>query len=70
MCVLGIAMAERAHILPQEHIFPQTLLTRMRQMTQIAAHRICCCGRNIQIHTDYRNPVEEKGLHGHSRERL
>ena len=24
------------------------------------------CGCNIQIHTDYRNPVEEKGWHGHS----
>ena len=25
-----------------------------------------CCGYNIQIHTDYRNPVEKKGWHGHS----
>ena len=24
--------------------------------------RICCCGRNMHIHTDYRDPVEEKGL--------
>ena len=25
-----------------------------------------CCGSNRQIHTDYRNPVEKKGRHGHS----
>ena len=25
-----------------------------------------CCGSNGQIHTDYRNPVEKKGQHGHS----
>ena len=25
-----------------------------------------CCGSNGQIHTDYRNPVEKKGWHGHS----
>ena len=25
-----------------------------------------CCGSNGKIHTDYRNPVEKKGLHGHS----
>ena len=41
-------------------------MMRMHQMTQIPAGRICCCGRNIQIHTDYRGPVEEKGQHGHS----
>ena len=41
-------------------------MTQMGQMTQIPAHRICCCGHNIQIHTDYRNPVEKKGQHGHS----
>ena len=29
---------------------------------QILASRILCCGSNRQIHTDYRNPVEEKGL--------
>ena len=23
-----------------------------------------CCGSNRQIHMDYRNPVEKKGLHG------
>ena len=23
-----------------------------------------CCGSNSQTHTDYRNPVEKKGLHG------
>ena len=33
---------------------------------QILACRILCCGCNIQIHKDYRNPVEKKGLHGHS----
>ena len=25
-----------------------------------------CCGSNGQIYTDYRNPVEKKGRHGHS----
>ena len=25
-----------------------------------------CCGSNGQIHTDYRNPVDKKGRHGHS----
>ena len=34
-------------------------------MMQILASRTCC-GCNIQIHTDYRNLVEEKGWHGHS----
>ena len=38
-------------------------------MTQIPAHRIWCCGSNMQIHTDYRNPVEKKGQHGHSLKR-
>ena len=38
----------------------------MYKMTQIPARRICCCGRNMPIHTDYRNPVEEKGRHDHS----
>ena len=33
---------------------------------QIKASRILCCGSNRQIHTDYRNPVEKKGRHGHS----
>ena len=33
---------------------------------QIPASRILCCGSNRQIHTDYRNPVEKKGRHGHS----
>ena len=28
----------------------------------IRASRILCCGGNRQIHTDYRNPVEKKGL--------
>ena len=27
------------------------------------------CGCSIQIHTDYRNPVEEKGQRGHSLKR-
>ena len=35
-------------------------------MMQILARRILCCGSNRQIHTDYRNPVEKKGWHGHS----
>ena len=30
-------------------------------LMRIQARRICCCGRNRHIHTDYRNPVEEKG---------
>ena len=34
---------------------------------QIPAHRIWCCDCNIQIYMDYRNPVEEKGWHGHSK---
>ena len=38
-------------------------------MMRIPASRICCCGYNIQIHTDYRNPVEEKGWQGHSLKR-
>ena len=33
---------------------------------QILASRILCCGSNRQIHTDYRNPVEKKGLHSRS----
>ena len=32
----------------------------------ILGSRILCCGSNRQIHTDYRNPVEKKGLHGRS----
>ena len=36
-------------------------------MMWILACRILCCGGNGQIHTDYRNPVEKKGQHGHSR---
>ena len=31
---------------------------------RIPASRILCHGSNRQIHTDYRNPVEEKGRHG------
>ena len=38
-----------------------------RQMTQIPTRGILCCGSNMQIHTDYRNPVEKKGLHGHTK---
>ena len=41
----------------------------MHQMMQILARKICCCGHNIQIHMDYRNPVEEKGWWGHSLKR-
>ena len=32
----------------------------------IPARRICVCGSNGRIHTDYRNPVERKRWHGHS----
>ena len=32
---------------------------------EILASRILCCGCNRQIHTDYRNPVEKRGLRGH-----
>ena len=35
-------------------------------LMRILASRILCCGSNRQIHTDYRNPVEKKGWHGHS----
>ena len=34
----------------------------------IPDRRTLCCGGNRQIHTDYRNPVEEKGQRGHSQE--
>ena len=33
---------------------------------RILASGILCCDGNRQIHTDYRNPVEKKGRHGHS----
>ena len=33
-------------------------------LTRILASRILCCGGNRQIHSDYRNPVEKKGLRG------
>ena len=33
---------------------------------RIVASRILCCGGNRQIHMDYRNPVEENGLHDRS----
>ena len=36
------------------------------KVMQIPASRILCYGSNRQIHRDYRNPVEEKGRHGHS----
>ena len=35
-------------------------------VTRIPASRIRFCGCNIQIHMDYRNPVEENRWHGHS----
>ena len=44
----------------------QTVLIKV--VTQIPARRIRC-GCNIQIHMDYRNPVEEKGRRGHSLKR-
>ena len=45
-----------------------------QEVMRTLASRILCCGGNRQIHTDYRNPVEEKdrnpvedkGLHGRS----
>ena len=37
-----------------------------RSLMRTLASRILCCGSNRQIHTDYRNPVEKKGWHGHS----
>ena len=33
---------------------------------RIPAGRIRCCDGHRQIHTDYRNPAEKKGRHGHS----
>ena len=33
---------------------------------QILASRILCCDSNRQIHMDYRNPMEKKGLCAHS----
>ena len=35
-------------------------------MMWILASRILGCASNRHIHTDYRNPVEKKGRHGHS----
>ena len=32
-------------------------------VTWILAGGILCCGSDRQTHTDYRNPVEKKGLH-------
>ena len=49
-------------ILPESQTRPHTVPL----LTQIPARRIQCCGCNMQIHMDYRNPVEEKGLRGHS----
>ena len=43
-----------------------TIYLDIQVLTQTPARRIRCCGCNIQIHMDYRNPVEEKGWHGHS----
>ena len=39
------------------------LLKAVLLVMQILASKICC-GCNIHIHTDYRNPVEKKGLCG------
>ena len=37
------------------------------RVMRILASRICCgCCIQMHIHTDYRNPVEKKGLRGHS----
>ena len=35
-------------------------------MMWILASRVLCCGSNRQVHTDYRNPVEKKGLRSSS----
>ena len=35
-------------------------------LMRILGSRILDCGCNRQIYTDYRNPVEKKGRHGHS----
>ena len=35
-------------------------------LTRIPGRRICCGGGNMQMYTDYRNPVEKKGLCGRS----
>ena len=41
----------------------------MLYLTRIPACRIRFCGCNMQIHMDYRIPVEKKGWHGHSLKR-
>ena len=38
-------------------------------LTQIPTSKIRCCGCHIHIHTDYRDPVGEKGRRGHSLKR-
>ena len=38
-------------------------------VTRIPARRIWYCGYNIQIHTDYRNPMEKEGRCSHSLKR-
>ena len=64
-CLLAEIQSEWPNI-KKNNWFDGGCLTRMRQTMQIPARRICCCDRNIHIHTEYRNPVEEKGRHGHS----
>ena len=38
-------------------------MKKSHQVMRSLASRILCCGSKRQIHTDYRNPVEKKGLH-------
>ena len=43
-------------------LFSNETISNWAAVMQIPASRILCCGGNRQIHTDYRNPVEKKGL--------
>ena len=49
--------------------FDQSMRCTKWELTQISASKICCCGCHIHIHTDYRDPVGEKGRRGHSLKR-
>ena len=69
---VGIAkQASRSPVFARElHRHASLLKTRLPVqiwlLTQTPACRIWCHGCNMQIHTDYRNPVEKKGWHDHS----
>ena len=69
---VGIAkQASRSPAFARElHSHASLLKTRLPiqiwLLTQTPACRIWCHGCNMQIHTDYRNPVEKKGWHDHS----